>query len=279
MAVRMSDDAGCLIDNLERFDPLRAATIGSAIRALQLPAGSRGLDIGCGIGLPALQLAEAARPGGQVIGLDISRPVLAYARRRVGGSPYAGRISFNQGDMNRLPYRDNAFDWAWSVDCVGYPSGSLPAILKEICRVVRPGGSVSLLAWSSQQLLPGHAMLEARLNANCSAYAPFLEGVPPLDHFQRALYWYAELGLVKAVCTTFLGEVQAPLTPEIRTALSLLFDMLWGKPSPEASQTDIDEYHRLCSPESPDCILDVPGYCAFFTYTMFTGEVARQAAG
>jgi len=161
------------------------------------------------------------------------------------------------------------------VDCVGYPSADLLPILKEICRVVRPGGSVSLLAWSSQQLLPGHAMLEARLNATCSAYAPFLEEAPPLAHFQRALHWYAQAGIANATCTTFLGEVQAPLTPEMRGALALLFDMLWGQPSPEASRSDIAEYHRLCSPSSPDCILDVPGYYAFFTYTMFTGEVVR----
>jgi hypothetical protein len=32
----------------------------------------------------------------------------------------------------------------------------------------------------------------------------------------------------------------------------------------------------LCSPTSPECILDVPGYYAFFTYTMFTGEVGTS---
>jgi ubiquinone/menaquinone biosynthesis C-methylase UbiE len=272
----MSDDARYLIESLERSDPLRHSTMQAAIRALQLPAGSRGLDIGCGTALLSLLLAEATRPGSQVIGLDISRPVLAYARGKVAEPSCADHICFNQGDMKRLPYRDDAFDWAWSVDCVGYPSGNLLPVLKEIRRVVRPGGSVSLLAWSSQQLLPGHAKLEARLNATSSAYAPFLEGVPPLDHFQRALHWYAEAGMVHATCTTFLGQVQAPLTPEVREALVLLFEMLWGEPSPEASEADIEAYQRLCSPTSPECILDVPGYYAFFTYTMFTGEVGTS---
>jgi len=275
LAVRMSDDAQHLIESLEQSDPLREPTLRSAIRALRLSPGSRGLDIGCGIGQPALLLAEATQPGGQVTGLDISRPVLAHARRKVGRSPWADCISFSQGDMQKLPYGDDVFDWAWSMDCVGYPSGSLPPVLKEICRVVRPGGSVSLLAWSSQQLLPGHAMLEARLNATCSAYAPFLEGVSPLAHFQRALHWFPGAGLVSATCANFLGEVQAPLTPEVRSALVLLFDMLWGQPSPDASKDDIEDYRRLCTPGSPDFILDVPGYWAFFTYTMFTAEVIR----
>jgi demethylmenaquinone methyltransferase/2-methoxy-6-polyprenyl-1,4-benzoquinol methylase len=53
--------------------------------------------------------------------------------------------------------------------------------------------------------------------------------------------------------------------------------MLWGEASAEASKVDIEEYRRLCSPGSPDFILDVPGYWAFITYTMFTGEVARPS--
>ena len=51
--------------------------------------------------------------------------------------------------------------------------------------------------------------------------------------------------------------------------------MLWGEASADASPVDMEAYRRLCSLGSPDFILDVPEYCAFFTYTMFTGEVAR----
>jgi len=268
------DDIDRVIDNLEQMDPLRKPTLLSAIRALQLPPGSQGLDIGCGIGLQAVLLAHAIRPNGHVTGLDISEPLLAYARQKGNGSPIADQIVFKKGDMKHLPFENDSFDWAWSVDCVGYPAADLLPILKEICRVVRPGGLIALLAWSSQQLLPGHAMLEARLNATCSAYAPFLQEQPPLAHFQRALHWFPKAGIVEATCTTFIGQVQAPLEPDIRAALALLFEMLWGGASDEASQVDIEQYHRLCSQGSPDFILDIPEYCGFFTYTMFTGVVA-----
>ncbi|TET97077.1 MAG: methyltransferase type 11, partial [Dehalococcoidia bacterium] len=53
-------------------NPLSEAVIPSAIQALQLPRGSRGLDAGCGIGLQALLLAEAVGPAGHVTGLDLS---------------------------------------------------------------------------------------------------------------------------------------------------------------------------------------------------------------
>ena len=56
---------------LESF-PLREPLLRSVIRALRLRKGSLGLDAGCGIGLPALLLAEAVGPAGHVTGLDLS---------------------------------------------------------------------------------------------------------------------------------------------------------------------------------------------------------------
>jgi demethylmenaquinone methyltransferase/2-methoxy-6-polyprenyl-1,4-benzoquinol methylase len=57
-------------------DLLREQVIRSAIRALELPLGSLGLDAGCGIGSHTLLLAEAVGPGGRVIGLDLSSGLL-----------------------------------------------------------------------------------------------------------------------------------------------------------------------------------------------------------
>jgi len=232
--------------------------------------------VGCGIGHQALLLADAVGSGGHVTGLDISPELLLYGEKVVGASGLAGRVTFREGDMYRLPFDDDSFDWAWSADCLGYPAGELLPALKEVARVVKPGGSVAILAWSSQQLLPGHPLLEARLNATCSAYAPFFAGVSPEKHFNRALSWFPEAGLDKPVACTFVGDVQAPLSRDLRAALASLFEMLWGQPQPTVSPADWSEYQRLCRPESPDFILDIPGYYAFFTYTMFKGRVARQ---
>jgi len=176
--------------------------------------------------------------------------------------------------MHRLPFPNDSFDWVWSADCVGYPSGDLLTALKEIVRVVRPGGRVAILAWTSQQLLPGYPLLEAQLNATCSAYAPLLRGTDPASHFMRALRSFSEVGLVDAKAQTFIGEVQAPLTAEYRIALTSLIEMLWSV-SPEAPEADRLEYQRLCRADSPDFILNLPEYYAFFTYTLFSGTVAK----
>jgi ubiquinone/menaquinone biosynthesis C-methylase UbiE len=248
--------------NLELANALREPTLRSAIAALQLAPGSAGLDVGCGIGLQALLLAEATGPDGSVTGLDLSPELLSHARGKVRSSKLAERIDFREGDMRRLPFPDDAFDWAWSVDCVGYPCGELLPVLRELARVVRPEGTVAILGWTSQQLLPGHTMLEARLNASCSAYAPVLEGARPESLFPRALRWFWQAGLTDAASRTFVGEVQAPLSDELRASLVSLMEMLWGTAQPGASEADRVEYGRLCRPESKDFILDLPEYCS-----------------
>jgi demethylmenaquinone methyltransferase/2-methoxy-6-polyprenyl-1,4-benzoquinol methylase len=271
----MAQDIDLQIQNLEQSNPLREPTLRSAIEALHLAPGSRGLDIGCGIGLQALLLAEATNPDSSIIGLDISPELLANARERIEDSTFVNRISFQEGSMDCLPFEDNSFDWVWSADCVGYPAGDTFPVLKEIARVLRPGGTLAILAWTSQQLLPGYSLLEARLNATCSAYTPFLQGKVPETHFMRCLRWFPEAGIADPLCRTFIGEVQGPVRPEIRNALVLLFEMLWSTAESEAAEADRLEFKRLCQPESPDFILDLPEYCAFFTYTMFTGTVEK----
>lgn len=261
------------IQRLLEAEPLRKPLLRSVIRALQLPSGSRGLDVGCGIGLQALLLADEVGPEGHITGVDIVPEFLAYGENLAGEAGLSGRITFREGDMNRLPFPQDTFDWVWSADCVGYPAGELAPVLEELMRVARPGGSVTLLAWSSQQVLPGYPLLEARLNATCSGYLPFLKGKSPELHFPRALHWFREAGLEDVKAQTFVGDVRAPLGAGERTALASLFEMLWGEPAPDVSSEDWIEYQRLCIPGSPHFILDAPGYYAFFTCSMFRGRV------
>jgi ubiquinone/menaquinone biosynthesis C-methylase UbiE len=268
-------DMDAYAQQLAVCNPLIEPVIPSAIQALQLPPGSRGLDAGCGIGLQALLLAEAVGPAGHVTGLDLAPQFLVDAREIAEKAGLSERISFQQGDVNRLPFDDDTFDWVWSANCVGYhPAEPLPW-LRELARVVKPGGSVAILAWSSQQLLPGYPLLEARLNATSSGIAPFVKGKRPELHFLRALGWFREAGLEEPTAQTFVGDAHAPLSDDMRSALMALLEMRWPGVQSEVSQEDWAEYQRLCQPESADFILDLPDYYAFFTYSMFQGKVAR----
>lgn len=266
------------IQRLVESNPLREPLLRSVIHALQLPWGSRGLDAGCGVGLQALLLAEAVGPDGHVTGLDVSPELLGYAQEVARAHNLSDRVSFGAGDVGRLPFSDDSFDWVWSADCVGYPVGDVLPMLRELARVVRPGGQVAVLAWTSQNLLPGYPLLEARLNATCSAFAPYVSGKPPEWNFLRAPGWFEKAGLKAAAARTFVGDVQAPMSAGVRTALVSLFDMLWGEPQPGVSPDDWAEYQRLCQPGSPDFILDIPEYYAFFTYTVFQARVPLRAS-
>jgi demethylmenaquinone methyltransferase/2-methoxy-6-polyprenyl-1,4-benzoquinol methylase len=158
---------------------------------------------------------------------------------------------------------------------VGYaPIEPLP-LVKELVRVVKPGGSVAILAWASENLIPGHPLLEARLKATSPGIAPFAKGKKPESHFLRALGWFRDADLEEPTIRTFAGNAYAPLTDDLRGALTALFQMRWIGVEAELTQEDRAEYQRLCQPESPDFILDHPDYYAFFTYSMFYGRVAE----
>ena len=265
---------------LQLSNLLREPALRGAVDTLQLPRGSRGLDAGCGIGLNTLLLAHAVAPGGHVTGVDISPQFLDEAKEAAADSDLTGQISFEEGDVNKLPFAGNTFDWVWSADTVwpgpremGCPAEEPLPIIRELARVVKPGGIVAIVFWSSQRLLPGYPHLEARLNATSQATAPCSEGMRPELHCQRALGWLHDANLEQPTAHTFAAEIHAPLGDDVREAVAAVFQMFWGKAKREVTQEDWAEFERLCLPESPDFIVSLPDYYAFLTYSLFRARV------
>jgi demethylmenaquinone methyltransferase/2-methoxy-6-polyprenyl-1,4-benzoquinol methylase len=60
----------------------------------------------------------------------------------------------------------------------------------------------------------------------------------------------------------------------MRSALTAFIEMRWVNVEGELSEGDWGEFQRLCLAESPEFILDLPDYYAFFTYSMFRGQVS-----
>ena len=258
--------------HLLAVSPVRASIIRAAITALELPSGSCGLDAGCGIGHQCLQLLEAVGANGHVTGIDVISEFIEHGREIVKDSGHSEQISLHQGDIANLPFDDNSFDWAWSSDCVGYgPWEPLP-LLKELKRVVRPGGIVAIAAWSSERLLPGYPLLEAQLGMTSVGLAPFVPGKNPTEHFLRALGWFRELGFEGLRADVFSQSFHSPENDEMREALSYLFQSRWHGVESELNREDRAEFQRLCDPQSPDFILDHQDYYGFFTYSMFWGK-------
>ena len=108
-------------------------------------AGDRMLDIGCGTGTTAIAAARRAEPG-VVWGVDVSRAMLAAARRKAGARTLDKSLRFVAADAVELPFRDGMFDVATMVTVAHMlpPPDRRPA-LAEIARVLRPGGRLLII--------------------------------------------------------------------------------------------------------------------------------------
>lgn len=250
---------------------LREPVLRALIHDLHLPAGSHGLDNACGIGLQAIILAEETGPNGHVTALDISSEILDTARKLIDNTGMSERISLHLGDISVLPFENETFDWAISIDAVGYGPGNTQHFLSEMKRVVKSGGMIAVAAWSSEKLLPGYPELEARLAATESGIAPFIRGKEPELHLSRTLGQLRKLGLTETAAKTYAGSVFAPLDENSRKALISLFEMRWPNVESELLPQYVSEFRRLCSPDSQDFILNLNDYYAYFTYTVFRG--------
>jgi demethylmenaquinone methyltransferase/2-methoxy-6-polyprenyl-1,4-benzoquinol methylase len=107
--------------------------------------GSRVLDVATGTGDLAIELARRVSPGGEVLGSDFSEEMLR--RARVKGGPVAG-LSFEWGDALALPYEENSFDAA-TTGFAARNFSDLQGGLAEMARVVRPGGRVVVLDFTT----------------------------------------------------------------------------------------------------------------------------------
>ncbi len=118
-----------------------------AVRLVQIPPGGRAVDVCCGTGDLALLLARRAGPRGRVLGVDFSEEMLQIARRRAAAAGVGGVCRFTQGDAEALALPDMAFDAAtvgFGLRNVAHPE----AALRELRRVLRPGGRLAVLEFS-----------------------------------------------------------------------------------------------------------------------------------
>jgi SAM-dependent methyltransferase len=110
---------------------------------LEVDAGVELLDVACGSGL-AIELARLR--GAVCAGIDASQRLVAVARSR---SP---ECDIRVGDMHDLPWGDGVFDVVTSFRGIW---GTTPDAVREIHRVLRPGGRLGLTVWGHLKVSPG----------------------------------------------------------------------------------------------------------------------------
>jgi demethylmenaquinone methyltransferase/2-methoxy-6-polyprenyl-1,4-benzoquinol methylase len=148
-----------------------------AVAIARLGSGERALDIGAGTGDLSLALLRASHPSSDVVAVDLSPRMLALSRRRL--ARYGRRYRAAIGNAEALPLPDASVDRIVS----GFTLrnvGDLPRALREMRRVLRPGGRAVLLELSH----------------------------PPHPLFARVYRWYFE-ALAPRVASALGGDVAA----------------------------------------------------------------------
>lgn len=102
------------------------------------------LDVGCGGGRTVQKLAALA-PNGVVHGIDYSAASVAASRQTNAGDIRLGRVQIQRGSVAALPFADGTFDVVTAVE-THYYWPDLPANLREVLRVLKPGGTFALIA-------------------------------------------------------------------------------------------------------------------------------------
>jgi arsenite methyltransferase len=132
--------------------------------ALGLQPGERVVDLGCGPGLLALQMAERVGPGGEIQCIDASESMVALARHRCAAMNW---VHLRVGDVAALPYASHSFDAAVCTQVYEYLP-ELDRALEQLYRVLEPGGRAVIVdtdwescVWHSSDAARMRRLLEA----------------------------------------------------------------------------------------------------------------------
>lgn len=106
--------------------------------------GKRILDIGCGVGGPALEMASTF--GAHVVGIDLEAPLIERATEAARRHRLADQCTFQTVKIGALPFADQSFEIVNSAGAITQTEDK-DALIRECFRVLRPGGFLSTYEW------------------------------------------------------------------------------------------------------------------------------------
>ncbi|MGG4382493.1 demethylmenaquinone methyltransferase [Priestia megaterium] len=121
------------------------------MKRMNVQKGTKALDVCCGTADWTLAMAEAVGETGEAVGLDFSQNMLKIGEEKVKNSSFSN-ITLLHGNAMELPFEDNSFDYV----TIGFGLRNVPdylQVLKEMQRVVKPGGKVVCLETSQPTMI------------------------------------------------------------------------------------------------------------------------------
>jgi ubiquinone/menaquinone biosynthesis C-methylase UbiE len=163
-----------------RREGKRSAQLGRKAAEMLRRAGfqaGRLLDVGCGPGTFALELARAF-PGSEVVGIDLAEPLVAMAREAARAAGLDGRVVFEVADVQRIPFPDDAFDALTNLNMLHIVEDPV-AMLDEMERILKPDGYLlaadirrSFIGWFEPVFRTAWTMPEAKTAVGHSRLRP-----------------------------------------------------------------------------------------------------------
>lgn len=158
------------------------------VHAMNLAPGHRVLDVGCGIGDPAIAVADRVGPEGRVIAVDPAAEMVDTARARAAGFGLAN-IDFRvcpAEDVELPPGSLDAVCGRWSfIFCT-----DVVAVLRRMRGLLKPGGRLAMSTWTPMENSPGFRLINAALNRQVE--------LPPLDATKPGMVQLSAPGQLEA---------------------------------------------------------------------------------
>lgn len=173
-------------------------------RSAGLDRGMRVLDVACGTGVLSLVAADLVGPTGSVIGLDLNPGMLDVARRK------GPRIEWHESSAEAIPFEDGSFDAVVSQFGLMFFADKVRSI-REMSRVLRPGGNLSIAVWDSLENVAGYAgmtRLLRRLFGDSAAES--LRAPYSLGDTEELASLFADADVPGAEIDTVEGKVRFP---------------------------------------------------------------------
>lgn len=172
--------------------------------AAHLRPGQRVLDVACGTGVVAREVASRVGSAGHAAGIDASPGMIAVARR------LAPAVEYREGTAESLPFPDRSFDAVVSQFALMF-FGDRRKALQEMLRVLAPGGRLVVAVWDSLESMPAFALevvLLERMAGRPAAdalRAPFV-----LGNRNDLATLFKDAGMASAEITTERGTARFP---------------------------------------------------------------------
>lgn len=245
------------------------------LRWVGLQPGWHVLDAACGSGSFLPLMTELVGPTGQVSAIDLAPENIAVVEKRAQQSGWLAPVAARVGDILALPYEDQSFDAVWCANTTQYlTDDELTTMLREFCRVVRPGGLVTIKEYdiTTQLLQPLPPRLvpnfqDAMMRIGSAYYQQLFRAID----LQR---WLRRAGLTDLRQKPTLMTRFQPIQPMLKSFLGGFLQYTCAQlPQLDLPAEERQLWTALADLDAPDHIFNHPDFQYRAIQTVFVGRV------